>query len=124
MIHLDTSVLVDCLTGKRRSEWQLTKFIEDKNRVQITALVLFEWRRGPRVPPEIEDQEALFPADQIVLFGPTEAAIAVELYRHVKRPRGREIDLAIAACAISQRAKLWTLNPGDFKDIPGLKLVS
>jgi predicted nucleic acid-binding protein len=123
MIHLDTSVLVDCLTGKRRSEGQLRKFIEDNNRVHITALVLFEWRRGPRLPQEIEDQEALFPPDQIVSFGPIEAATAADLYSHVKRPRGREIDLAIAACAITQRAKLWTLNPGDFKDIPGLKLV-
>jgi predicted nucleic acid-binding protein len=41
----------------------------------------------------------------------------------VKRPRGREIDLAIAAHAISRDARLWTLNPNDFDDIPGLETL-
>ena len=36
---------------------------------------------------------------------------------------GREMDIAIAACAIVNAASLWTLNPGDFPDIPGLTLV-
>lgn len=31
---------------------------------------------------------------------------------------GREMDIAIAACAIVNAASLWTLNPGDFPDIP------
>ena len=35
----------------------------------------------------------------------------------------QEMDLAIAACAIVREAALWTLNPGDFKDIPGLRLA-
>jgi predicted nucleic acid-binding protein len=33
------------------------------------------------------------------------------------------VDLAIAACAIVHGAALWTLNPQDFKDVPGLELV-
>ena len=37
--------------------------------------------------------------------------------------RGREIDLAIAACALDDGAAIWTLNPGDFRDVPGLRLV-
>ncbi len=123
MIHLDTSVLIDCLTATRRSEPRLTKFVEDNERIHISALVLFEWQRGHRTAQEIEDQEAIFPADQVVPFGPLEALTAADLYRKVKRPRGREIDLAIAACALTQRAKLWTLNPNDFKDIPGLKVL-
>jgi len=48
---------------------------------------------------------------------------ASELYRRVQRARGREIDLAIAAHAITQDATLWTLNEKDFEDIPGLVLV-
>jgi predicted nucleic acid-binding protein len=40
----------------------------------------------------------------------------------VKRPRQRQADLAIAACAIRHGASLWTLNPADFADVPGLSL--
>jgi len=37
--------------------------------------------------------------------------------------RGREIDLAVAACAVANGAAIWTLNPGNFRDIPGLRLI-
>ncbi len=56
------------------------------------------------------------------MFGPDDAATAADLYRTIRRPRGREVDLAIAACAITRDACLWTLNRDDFKDIPGLKV--
>jgi len=38
------------------------------------------------------------------------------------RGRGREIDLAIAASALILGARLWTLNPRDFRDLAGLEL--
>lgn len=56
------------------------------------------------------------------MFGPAEAAGAARLYLQVARPRGREIDLAIAACALAVDARLWTLTPRDFRDVPGLQL--
>lgn len=40
---------------------------------------------------------------------------------HQKKPR---IDLAIAVCAISREAELWTLNGADFQDVPGLRLAA
>lgn len=88
----------------------------------VPALVLYEWLRGPRLPEELAIQEALFPSVAALPFGPQEAAIAAELYRCLPRPRRREFDLAIAACAISWGAELWTLNPADFEDVPGLRL--
>jgi predicted nucleic acid-binding protein len=123
VIHLDTSALIDSLCGKKRSEPRLRGFIHARERVYITSLVLFEWRRGPRLPEELEDQEMLFPSDQAVSFGSTEALVAADLYKRLRRGRGREIDIAIAASAIAHEARLWTLNPQDFKDIPGLNLV-
>jgi predicted nucleic acid-binding protein len=36
--------------------------------------------------------------------------------------RRREIDLAIAAGALTPGAPLRTLNPRDFRDLPGLEL--
>jgi predicted nucleic acid-binding protein len=78
---------------------------------------------------ELAAQEALFPSDSAIPFGFAEAAVSARLYRSVRRPRGRErrpggreIDLAIAAYAISRQAELWTLNASDFADIPGLRL--
>lgn len=122
MIALDTSVLIDALTGPRRSAAALRRAISDGERIVIPSLVLFEWLRGPRTIPELEAQEALFPRQQAAAFGDREAGLAAELYTHVARPRGREIDLAIAACAIAQAAALWTLNRVDFTDVPELKL--
>ncbi len=73
---------------------------------------------------ELEDQEELFPAKEALSFGSEEARFAAELYGTARRPRGREIDLAIAAMAICHDADLWTLNEADFRDLPGLRLYS
>ena len=122
MIHLDTSVLVDALTGPRRSAGALRKVIERRERIALSALVLYEWLRGPRHDSEVAHQEALFPRDRAQPFGPREAALAADLYRSVSRARDREFDLAVAACALVSGATLWTLNRADFGDIPGLTL--
>lgn len=90
----------------------------------VPALVLYEWLRGPRLREELADQEALFPRETAISFGPREAALAGDLYRAVKRPRGREVDLAIAACALAWGAELWTLDRDDFRDIPGLNAMA
>jgi predicted nucleic acid-binding protein len=124
MTVLDTSVLIDSLTGPRRSAPGLRKAIERGERILVPALVLYEWLRGPRLPQELAAQEALFPSDSAVPFGPGEAALSAKLYRTVRNGRGREIDLAVAASAIIRQADLWTLNEADFADIPGLRLFS
>ena len=122
MILLDTSILIDALTGNRRSAPSLRRAIESGDRIALSTLVLYEWQRGPRRPEELAAQEALWPADAAIAFGPEEAATAAALYRSIRAPRGREIDLAIAACAICWDAALWTLNIKDFRDVPGLEL--
>ncbi len=73
---------------------------------------------------ELEAQEALFPSKSAVPFGCNEAVAAARLYKSLSRPRGREIDIAIAAMAIVRDAALWTLNVRDFSDIPELRLFS
>jgi predicted nucleic acid-binding protein len=122
VIVLDTSVLIDSLTGPKRSAPALRRAIERGERLLLPTLVLYEWLRAPRLPEELAAQEALFPSDAAVPFGQQEAAWSAKLYRTLRRPRGREIDLAIAACAISRQAELWTLNGADFADIPDLRL--
>ena len=122
MILLDTSVLIDALTGARRAAPALRGAIASGERIALSTLVLYEWQRGPRRAEELAAQEALWPSDAAIAFGPDEAATAATLYRSIRTPRGREIDLAIAACAICWSATLWTLNVKDFRDIPGLEL--
>jgi predicted nucleic acid-binding protein len=122
VILLDTSALIDCLTGPKRSAPAVRGAIERGERLVLATLVLYEWLRGPRVPEEVAAQEALFPAASAIAFGPTEAARAADLYRRVPRPRGRELDLAVAACALVWDARLWTLNLADFRDVPGLSV--
>jgi len=49
--------------------------LAEGERMLVPALVLYEWRRGPRLSAELAAQEALFPAKTAVPFGPEEAAV-------------------------------------------------
>lgn len=122
MTLLDTSVLVEAFHARSATSAQLRAAIQDGERLALCTLVLYEWQRGPRLPEERAAQEAILPSADAWPFGPVEALLAAELYRRVTRPRQREIDLAIAACALVRGARLWTLNRGDFADIPDLAL--
>ncbi len=123
MIVVDTSALIDSLCEPRRSFDRLEELVASGQILAIPTLVLYEWLRGPRTTEQLMDQEALLPRERAVPFGPVEAARAAQLYKAVRRARGREIDLAIAATAIVRDGALWTLNTSDFVDIPGLSLV-
>jgi predicted nucleic acid-binding protein len=122
IVHVDTTALVDALTGKRRSLDTLITLTDQGHRAMLSTIVLYEWLRGPRTRPELAAQEELFPSEAAVAFGAAEAALASRLYKQVPRARGREIDLAVAASAIVAGAAIWTLNPADFRDIPDLRL--
>src|SRR5262249_5259231 len=123
MIHLDTSVLINAFSGEKRLAPRLRELLDKSERIFLSSLVLFEWCRGPRIAEQIAAQEALFPSTEAVPFGSEEALVAADLYKKLKRPRGREIDIAVAACAIAHDAQLWTVNTADFKDIPNLRLL-
>jgi predicted nucleic acid-binding protein len=122
IVHLDTSVLISAVGGPAGPA--LRQVIADRHRLQLSVLVLYEWLRGPRTEAELELQDALLPTEEAIAFGAAEAHRAAQLYSAVKRARGREIDLAIAACAIVHGAALWTMNKRDFADVPGLRLFS
>ena len=122
MIALDTSVLIDALSGGGPTARALRSALAGGERVVLPTLVLYEWLRGPRTPAELQARARLFPDAEALAFGPEEAAQAARLYQGVRRPRGRELDLAIAACARAWNASLWTLNPRDSQDVPGLRL--
>lgn len=123
MIHLDTSSLVDSLVPPHRSFDRLMSFVEDGHRLGVSTLVLYEWLRGPRTVAERLAQEQILPVAAALPFDAEAAARAARIYEAVSRPRGREADIAIAACALVQGAALWTLNERDFADVPDLEIV-
>ena len=123
MTFLDTSVLIDGLTGPRHSGPSILRAISRGERILLPAITLYEWLRGPRTDEELATQEALFPAHSAIPFEAEDAILAARIYQTVRRPRDREADIAIAASAIRHDAELWTLNVADFKDIPGLRLL-
>lgn len=126
MTVLDTSVLIEAVSVAEDSPIpaRLRRFIASGERLAVTSLVFYEFLRGPRRAEELAFQNALFPLERALVFGSFEAQLSASLYRTVRRGRGREIDLAIASCAIAHDAALWTLNVRDFADIPGLRLVA
>ncbi len=124
MILLDTSAVVLSLTGRRPALARLEELVTAGERLALPALVLYEWLRGPRTALELAVQEELFPSEEAVPFDHRAAALAADLYVRLGRPRRRQIDLAIAATTVAAGARLWTLNPADFADVPGLALLS
>jgi predicted nucleic acid-binding protein len=124
IVHVDTSLLVDALTGPKRSANALRQAGASGHILTMSSLVLYEWLRGPRLAEQLAAADALFPPHTLVPFGRDEAARAATLYRAARRARSREGDIAIAACAIEHGAALWTLNRADFDDIPGLLLYA
>jgi predicted nucleic acid-binding protein len=122
-VHLDTSAVVGAFAGSRPGFERLTDLVTSGHRPMMSTVALYEWLRGPRTPEELDVQQTLVRDTGLCAFGPREAARAALLYQSVRRPRGRDLDLAIAACALEHDAVLWTANRKDFDDIPGLRLL-
>lgn len=123
MLFLDTSALVASLS-EAATHWDIYEtLVRRREKCMISTLTLYEWQRGPRTPAEMELRRILLPDEAAAPFGWREAALSAVYYRTLPRARARVMDFAIAACAVSYDAPLWTLNRADFRDIPGLRLV-
>jgi predicted nucleic acid-binding protein len=73
VIVIDTSVLVDALTGLKRSGSKIRSALAEDETILLPALVLYEWLRGPRIAEELALQESLFPAKSAIPFDTEEA---------------------------------------------------
>ena len=69
MIVIDTSVLIDALTGLKSSGLAVRNALDEAEPILLPALVLYEWLRGPRIAEELALQESLFPAESAIPLG-------------------------------------------------------
>ena len=83
MILLDTSVLIDALTGSQRLGPGCGPCEGESDGDSLAGVV--RMAPGASRSGELALQEALFPSDEAVSFGPSEAIGAAELYRSVGR---------------------------------------
>ncbi|MEK7565716.1 MAG: type II toxin-antitoxin system VapC family toxin [Patescibacteria group bacterium] len=128
---LDTSVLIDLLRIKPGAE----KFIDEHIKEAITTSTICEaevyegiYREHPERIAKKKDEfhnllEKFF---AVVAFDPEQADIAGRI-RAELAARGSligDLDILIAAAAISQNATLVTKNPKRFQQIPGLQMAS
>jgi predicted nucleic acid-binding protein len=119
-IHLDTSALIAAFASPRPAADTLERLGAEGHVLALSTPVLFEWLRGPRTAWELSARRRVI--TQVVPFDAGAAEQAAAIYLQLTRHRYRDIDIAIAACAIEHNASLWTLNVDDFSDIPGLTL--
>ena len=89
----------------------------------MSAVAWYEFARGPRRPEQLAVARTFLLDQGVIPFTEDLAEAAAQLFRQLGSPRRRSADIAIAVTAIACGAKLLTLNPADFKDIPGLELL-
>src|SRR5918995_4412868 len=92
---------VDALTAPRRSVDTLITLREKGHRLTLSTIVLYEWLRGPRTRSQLAPQGELFPSEAALAFG---AGKRRRRHGSISSCRGREIDLAVAACAGAARS--------------------
>jgi tRNA(fMet)-specific endonuclease VapC len=123
-ILFDTSVAIAFRDGDRRI---LARAREIEPVALISAVTWVELESG--VPAASEGKaarraalDAMGDVLDILAFGPVEAVIYGRIVDAVGFSQRKIIDRMIAAQAISADARLATLNPKDFRGIPGLAI--
>jgi predicted nucleic acid-binding protein len=121
---LDTSVAVDLVDDsarviERRHQYREQVFLSVISRVELEAGVYRDGKADEKLRDRIDElvgrlEELPFTAREVAAYS---AIIAAKGFS-----RRLVVDRMIAATAISNDLSLATLNPRDFRDIPGLTL--
>ncbi len=121
-VHLDTDFLVLGLSSAGAQRARLIELAESDAEIQISAVVWYEFSRGPRTPDQLGVARSFFFEDGIVPFSEDLATIAAEVFRSLGSPRRRAADVAIGVTAAAASALLVTRNAADFAGIPHLEV--
>lgn len=125
MICLDTNFLIGGVTEARPESHLLLTWFKAGETFCTPAPAWYEFLCGPVSPPQIHAMLA-FLNKGIIPFEASQAEIAARLFNAVERPRRLRVDAMIAATAISQKARLATLNTEDYQRFSphGLELIT
>ena len=113
MICLDANFLIGGVIEARPESRHLLAWIEAGETFCTAALAWYEFLCGPVSRPQVNTMLA-FLTKGIIPFDASQALIAARLFNAVERSRRLRVDVMIAAAAISQKARLATLNTEDF----------
>ncbi len=122
LIHLDNNYLTNLLDGVSIEYQDVAKWIANEHPIGTSAIAWTEFMRGTttngRNKAEINAAKTLL-TNNITPFGEEEAERAAYLFNRIQRPIGKKaklrMDCLIAACAITQNARLATNNRPDFE---------
>jgi predicted nucleic acid-binding protein len=120
--HLDTDFILKAIGGKGAEQTLLRRLSDSDAEIEMSAIVWYEFCRGPRVPEQEALARSYLEADGVIPFDEVLATKASDLFRRMGSPRKRAADIAIAVTAISRNARLLSGNTRDFSGIEGLQL--
>ena len=120
--HLDTDFLVFALSTSGPERERLRALVACDAVLESSAIVWYEFCRGPRSPSQTAVARSLFSNDGIVAFDEALAERAADEFRRLGSPRRRAADIAIGVTAASRDAVLLSRNAEDFEGIEGLRL--
>jgi predicted nucleic acid-binding protein len=121
--HLDTDFLIVALTTAGPPRTRLRAILELGAELEMSALVWYEFERGPRTPEQLAIGRDLVQEGGILAFDEQRARDAARLFRRLTGTKRRSVDLAIAACALERGATLLTCNARDYEGIEGLVIA-
>lgn len=121
IIHLDTDVLIYSISIRGPERRRLESLLRSEAIIEASAIVWYEFSRGPRTPEQLAVARDIFEPQGIIPFSEQLAEAAADQFRRLGSPRKRAADIAIGVVARSRGATLLTRNGRDFAGIEGLK---
>ncbi|MHB2020054.1 MAG: type II toxin-antitoxin system VapC family toxin [Candidatus Xenobia bacterium] len=122
LFHLDTDFLVYAFAVRGPERRRFLALSESDAELQISALVWYEYTRGPRTVELLSAVRSYFSESGIIPMSEDIALNAGELFRRLGSPRKRAADIAIGATAVISKATLITRNRRDFAGIADLQI--
>ena len=108
LYHVDTDFLIFAIAVRGPERRRLAKLLASESPVEASAIVWFEFARGPRTPEQLAVAREMLAEDGIIPFSEQLAEAAADQFRRLGSPRKRAADIAIGVVARSRGAVLLT----------------